>query len=373
MLYPRAALMCKMRVMNQTTAPDTGPRLFAAHPGLRDKIPWTPLVNRPTPVQLMERFSRRLGAEVWVKRDDLSCPHYGGNKPRKLEFLLAQAAHRGKKSLVTIGGIGTNHGLATVILGRRQGFKVTLLLFAQPVSGHVRQNLRLYHAHQAEMILCKSFRAADWRYRWLERLKRPGAYFIPAGGSNQWGALGYLEAGLELADQVKASQMPAPRAVFVAAGTCGTIAGLAAGLRLGGVRTRVVGVQVTPPQAANQALALGMANQALALLRRHDHSVPDVSVNAAELVIDTQHYGSGYGAATAAGSRAMELMAETEGIGLEQTYTAKTLAALVDHARDQPGEGPLLYLSTLSSVDLATDAAAVDPRDLPQPFQRFFK
>lgn len=358
--------------MQSPNTSSSGPLLFQAHPGLRDKIPWLALTQRPTPLALMQDFSRRLGTEVWVKRDDLTCPLYGGNKPRKLEFLLADARRRGKKSLVTIGGIGTNHGLATVILGRSQGFKVALLLFAQPVSNHVRQNMLLYHAHQAEMILCGSMNAAGVRYYLLERLLRPGAYFIPAGGSSVLGALGYVEAGLELAQQIKQGQMPEPRAVFAAAGTCGTVSGLVAGLRLGGVGTPVMGVQVTPASVANQAKALRLANRALGLLRRNDPSVPAVTIGEADLRLDTEHFGAGYGRATEAGRQAMRLMAETEGLKMEQTYTAKTLAGLMDYARANPGGGPLLYLSTLSSVDLSAQAAKVDHRDLPQPFQRFF-
>lgn len=358
--------------MSDNTGQRKTPLLFESYPLLKGSIPWTPLIHAPTPLELLGGFSKRLATEVWVKRDDLSNPLYGGNKPRKLEFLLAAAREKGKRGLVTIGGIGTNHGLATTILGKHLGFGVALLLFAQPVSEHVRHNLLLYHAHTAEMILCESMDDAELRYRETERVRRPGAYFIPAGGSSVLGSLGYVEAGLELAQQIRAGDMPLPCAIFAAAGTCGTVSGLVVGLRLGGMDTPVIGVQVTPPQVANQAGALDLANKALGLLRKHDPGVPALKIGENDLAMDTAHYGMGYGRATAEGREAMELMAATEGLDMEQTYTAKTLAALIDHARAGKGKGPLLYVSTLSSVDHSERIAQVDWHDLPPEFHRFF-
>ena len=135
----------------------TRPWLFEVFPALKQHLPWTPLVDAPTPVQPLEQISARLDREVWIKRDDKTSSEYGGNKPRKLEFLLGEALAQNRKRVVTGGGVGTNHGLATTIFGKQLGLRVTLGLFDQPVTAHVRNNLLLYHAYGAEMKYAGSF------------------------------------------------------------------------------------------------------------------------------------------------------------------------------------------------------------------------
>ena len=102
------------------------PWLFEVFPEMQKRFPWTPLVNAPTPVERLESLSSRVGKDIWIKRDDKTSPIYGGNKPRKLEFILADASASGRKELVTGGGLGSNHALATAIFGQSQGFKVAL-------------------------------------------------------------------------------------------------------------------------------------------------------------------------------------------------------------------------------------------------------
>lgn len=349
------------------------PWLFEAFPALRARVPWTPLVAAPTPVERLERVSGELGAEVWIKRDDLTSPVYGGNKPRKLEFLLGAALSQGRKTVVTGGGLGTNHGLATTIFGRQLGFRVALGLFDQPVTDHVRRNLRLFHAYGAEMLYCGSLSRALLHYYVIQRVRRPTAYFIPAGGSNAVGALGFVDAGLELARQVERKELPAPRAIYVATGTCGTLAGLVVGLKLAGLATRVVGVQVAAPLFANPKAALLLARKTLRLLRRHDAAVPDVALGLDDFRLDTDHFGPGYGHPTESARAAMALMRDCEGITLDLTYTGKAFGALVDHARAGLLTGPVLFWNTFNSVDLSPVADSVDYRALPQPFHRFFE
>ncbi len=201
-------------------------------------------MEAPTPVQALERLSTHLGSEVWIKRDDKTSAKYGGNKPRKLEFLLGQALSRGHKTVVTGGGIGTNHGLATAVFGRTLGFHVVLGLFGQPVTAHVRKSLLLYHAYGAEMFYVSNLLTALWRFYVSERFRRRDAYFIPGGGSSPVGVLGYVDAGLELAMQVERKEMPPPKVIYLPVGSGGTMAGLVLGLRLAGLKTRVVGIRL---------------------------------------------------------------------------------------------------------------------------------
>ncbi|MEW5724157.1 MAG: pyridoxal-phosphate dependent enzyme [Thermodesulfobacteriota bacterium] len=347
------------------------PRLFEVFPALEGRVAWRPLIQGPTPVQPLEKLSRHLGREVWIKRDDLTSPEYGGNKPRKLEFLLAEARAGGKRLLVTGGGLGTNHGLATAFYGRRLGFQVELDLFAQPVTEHVRRNLKLFHVLRARMRFCGGLGGFVLRHYLTGPLLRRGAYFIPPGGSSPVGTLGYVDAGLELAGQVKRGEMPEPEAVFAAVGTCGTMAGLLIGLRLGGLGSRVIGVRVATPLSAHAGAITGLADRTLGLLRRLDPSLPELDVSEAPLVTD--QYGPGYGHPTPAGREAARLAADLEGIRLDLTYTAKTLAALQAYAAAGPGRGPLLFWHTFSAADLAPLAEGVDHRDLPRAFHRFFE
>ena len=359
--------------MASTTAGLSRPWLFEAFPGLEGCLPWVPLVDAPTPVERLEQVSSRLGREVWIKRDDLTSTDYGGNKPRKLEFILGRAMAQGRQALFTGGGLGTNHGLATAIFGRKLGFSVTLGLFYQPVTDHVRKSLRLFHAYGAEMIYMGSIYGFGLRFYVTERLRRPGTFFVAPGGSSAVGTLGYVDAGLELAGQIERGELPLPEVIFVAAGSCGTMAGLILGLRLSGLQTRVVGVRVATSLAASPKAALKLARKAHLLLQRLDPAVPGVEVTMADVVMDHEHFGPGYGHPTPSGRAALELMAEAEGIELELTYTGKTFGALMDHLKNESREGPVLYWHTYNSVGLSDQARGVDYHSLPETFHRFFE
>lgn len=348
------------------------PWLFGVFPELQKRFPWTPLVNAPTPVERLENLSAQIGKEIWIKRDDKTSPIYGGNKPRKLEFILADASASGRKELVTGGGIGSNHTLATAIFGQRQGFKVALGLFSQPVTEHVRMNLLLDHAYGAEMIHFSSLMSAVLHYYLITRLQRPKAYFIPPGGSNPIGTLGYVDAALELVMQLESKAMPMPESIFVAAGTCGTVAGLLLGMKLANVKTRIIGVQVAPNMFSNPKTVLNLARKTLKFMRRHDPTVPEVKLNLEDISFEKGHFGKGYGYPTEAGKSAMRLIADTEGIQLDLTYTAKTFGALLEHVKDSSTNGPVLFWHTFNSADLSPKLLGVEPTSLPKELSSYF-
>ncbi|MFH1090948.1 MAG: pyridoxal-phosphate dependent enzyme [Pseudomonadota bacterium] len=347
--------------------------LFKAYPGLEGHIPWVSLVNAPTPVSRLEKLSVDLGRDIWIKRDDLTSADYGGNKPRKLEFLLAEAGTQNKKTLVTAGGLGTNHGLATAIMGRKLGFQVRLGLFEQPVTGQVLKHLRLFKAFGAEMKLCGRFFEDTVEDCLGEEMNHPEVYFIPLGGSNALGTLGFVNASLELAEQVKKGRMPLPEAIFVAAGTCSSFAGLLLGTHLAGLDTKVIGVRVTPEDTSNPDRVMEFIQGAGELMRRHDPAVPERPITRDDVLLDHDQLGDGYAHVTGAGQAALEAMARRQSIRLDLTYTAKTLAALLNFVRTGPGRGPLLFWNTYNSVDLSAVADKVDHRSLPREFHRFFE
>ena len=342
-------------------------------PAVRD-LPRVPLTSLPTPVQRLAQLERIAdGASLWCKRDDLSGAIYGGNKPRKLELLLGAARARGRRRVLTFGGLGTHHGLATAACGRTAGIAATLVLVPQPVTPHVQRTLLLLHALGADLRLASgSAEAAAIGMVTLARyaLRGEPAALIPAGGTSLLGALAYLNAGLELVEQVRAGVMPEPAAVFVALGSGGTTAGLLAGLRLGGLSSRVVAVRVNDVLPPSQGRLLRLAR---ACLRRF---APDAAVRltAADLTLELRYLGPGYGAATPEAEAALRQLAETEGIQLETTYTAKCLAAFLDSARDPATRGrPLLFWNTFSAIEPAIPGSILPgPDALPVPFRRFF-
>ncbi|MEO8602699.1 MAG: pyridoxal-phosphate dependent enzyme, partial [bacterium] len=284
-------------------------------------LPRHALTNLPTAVAPLERLMHGAGVgPLWIKRDDVSSPLYGGNKPRKLEWLLGAAQARGRRAVITFGGIGTHHGLATALCARDAGLRTVLVLMPQPVTAHVRQCLLLHCASGAEMHLAGSVGGIVARSLALctrELLRGQAMAIIPTGGTSPLGAVGYVNAAFELAEQVRAGALPEPAAIIVPLGSGGTVAGLALGCRLAGLQTRVVGVLVTdilPPSAARLA-RLGRAT--LARLRGVDPGLPSVSLTAVDLSVETGFLGAGYGAETEAGAAAARAIADGEGIALE--------------------------------------------------------
>ena len=350
------------------------PLLFDAYPGLRQTLPWQPLAVLPTACRPLNRLG---GGSLWIKRDDLNSEIYGGNKIRKLEFLLADARRRGARRLITVGGIGTNHGLATAVYCRQLGIRCTLLLYRQPVTANVIQNLKLFVAHGAILHYHPNLLRAMLAYYLWMRLRHPGAYFVYPGGSDPLGTIGFVNAAFELARQIEQGELPAPAAVICPFGSGGTLAGLALGARMSGLEAEIVGVRVIASHlgaiaAATPDSVTRLMSRTLALLRRCDPRIPNLELKTPKIL--NAYFGRGYGVPTTAGRLAARRFRDLEGIELEPTYTAKTAAAVLDMCRQQPGTaGPVLYWHTYNSVDLSPVAAAVDVHRLPLALQPFLK
>jgi D-cysteine desulfhydrase len=350
--------------------------LFRAYPDLAGRIERVPFVKGPTPVEPF-RLEGFADDSLFIKRDDRSCPLYGGNKARKLEFVLGAALARGTRRLVTTGGIGTHHGLATAILGREVGLSTTLVLVSQPVTPEVKELLQLQAAFGAEQLYGGNVPGAALQVlRVLLRssLRGERPTLVPTGGSSARGNLGFVSAGFELAEQVRAGELPEPAEIFVPVGTGGTAAGLALGLKLAGLSSRVVGVLVTdilPPGPARLARA---ARASLRLLRSAGAHAPDLAIGADDLSLIGDQLGDGYGSATPA-AREAQAAAARQGVRLETTYSAKCLAALRERAArgEVAGAGaPVLFWNTFNGIDV-TRAAPRSPESsiVPAAFQRF--
>ncbi len=345
--------------------------LFTRFPALVGRSPWTPLCSLPTPVVRAEKLERELGSgPLWCKRDERSAALYGGNKPRKLEWVFGDALARGRRRVLTTGAYGTNHGLATALYARELGLTCELVLVPQPVTDGVRARLLELAAAGAELHHARN--SAHAALAVMARLARhPRTVYLPTGGSNPRGALGFIDAGLELAAQVRAGELPEPARVYVALGSGGSAAGLAAGLALGGLRTQVVAVLVTYRIPLPARMATRLARRSLELLARAGADVDPRGVDVAgRLEIERRFVGRGYGHPTPEAERAVELAAGLEGLVLERVYTGKALAAL--GLRERGGREPVVFWNSYAGK-LPVTPAGVTPRALPPLFRRLFE
>jgi D-cysteine desulfhydrase len=317
------------------------------------------------------------GVQLLVKRDDRSCTSYGGNKPRKLEFVIGSCLERGIRRLVTTGGLGTNHGLATTILGREAGLSTTLLLVDQPVTEKVREYLLLFAAYGAEVVYGRNIPGAALqciRILARSRLRGERAALVPAGGSSTLGILGFVSAAFELEEQIQEGILERPSEIYLPVGSGGTYVGLGLGLRLAGIASRVVGILVTDILPPSPARLAKVAKATLGRLRRADPSIPELTLGPGDFPITTGQVGPGYGSPTPAAEEAVRAASDA-GLHLETTYTGKCLAEIRDRARRGAlGEGPILFWNTFSSVDPKRRAPhPLDPARLPGRLRKLFE
>ncbi len=246
-------------------------RLHRHLPGL--DLGHVALGSGPTPVRQVDEVLG-LRAPLWVKDDGaFGDGPWGGNKVRKLEWILPEAQRRGERVLLSVGGIGTHWGLALATYARRLGFETLLGLVDQPVDDHVREQLARLLTSGAEIHRFSSparLRAAApwllWRGSRGRGLRRRLPWYLPAGGSNPFGAVAYVDAALELAAQVEAGELPEPGTVVVPVGSGGTVAGLTLGLRLAGLRSRVLGIVVNDSLRLDADAMAGLATRTARLL-----------------------------------------------------------------------------------------------------------
>jgi len=355
------------------------PVLFEAYPKLKENIPWVPLGDFPTPVHKLEKLGKEVGAEtLYIKRDDLSSTIYGGNKVRKLEFVLAQAQQKKADTLITIGAAGTNHGLATTIHGHRLGMKSILILLDQPVAEYAKKNLLLDHLHNAKLVKTSMLRIVFtvlWQYLInMKPLQRRLPRYIPPGGSTPLGCLGYVNAAFELKAQVAEGLIPEPDYLFVALGTMGTGAGLHLGCRLADLKTRVIGIRVTERWMCSPQKWAALINNTNRYLRENDPEIPRIEVLPAELTFLDDYSGERYAQFTAEGMVAVSLMSSLEKIRLEGTYTGKALAGALDYMRkNHLQDKVLLFWNTHNSVDLSHLVKDMDYRQLPKSLHSYFE
>ncbi len=349
--------------------------LYRKFPGLKE-LPRVDLVESPTPVERLPKSEEKLGMQqIWIKRDDLTNSLYGGNKPRKYEFMMADALEKGKKDILTIGGIGSNHALANTIYCKELGLNSHIFLIDQPLLPMVRKNMLCDYYFGGHMHYCKSELGVACKiikhfiFNWK-------SYLIMPGASVPLGTIGFVNAAFELAKQVKHGEIPEPDHLFVAVGSGGTCAGLTLGLELAGLNTKVHGVRVAMHFVTSERAVLRLAKKTLKLMRKTDPSIPKISKSklSERLRIYHRFYGGEYGRITEEGLEAVEFIKDDE-IELETTYTGKAFSGLLSHCRECQGnekEKIILFWNTYNSRNLSEICKKVDYHDLPEVFHKFF-
>ena len=347
------------------------------YPGLA-KIPWIGIGEYPSRVDKLKALGDMYGfPELYIKRDDLCHRVYGGNKVRKLEYVLADAKAKGACLLITMGASGSNQVLATGIHGGEQGFEVMGVMFDQPNADYVRKNLLLDHYFSIDIKYSSGIAgelvSLGWNYV-TARVERRKPYFITAGASSSLGNLGFVNAVYELSSQVEEGVVPEIDYIVVAAGSLGTSAGLDLGCRLLGMKTRVVAVVVSMPFLVNRFMMARMVRNIDSYMRRYDQSVPTVDVGKEDLILPSDYVGKDYAYFTEPSVKMVADMRELEGIHIDPTYTGKAFSGGLDWlGKKGENDKTVLFWDTYNSVDLSPLAAQVDYRDLPRSFHKYFE
>ena len=301
------------------------------------RFPRISLGHLPTPLEPMERLRAALGADcpaLFVKRDDCTGLATGGNKTRKLEFLLGEALALAAGAVVTFGAVQSNHARQTAAAAAKLGLPCDLILIdmvarhseAYRHSGNVLFDRLLgarVHVVKDDKAAGAALQAAAAAHTQAGR----GVYVVPIGGSNAVGSFGYVAAFDEIAAQAEAMGLTVD-AIVHGSSSGGTQAGLVAGATLADSATRIMGVNVYKKRGGDIAEAV----HTLALETLHAMGIPLLNVSSRVHVIDG-YQGAAYGIATDGMREAVELVARTEGLLLDPVYSGKAMAALIGEVR----------------------------------------
>jgi len=367
------------------------PYLFDLFPNLKGKVPWISLLTGvPTNVDRLTELEKEFdldGGRIYIKRDDKNHHIYGGNKLRKFEFIFGKVLKKKKKGVVTCGGIGTNHGLACAIVCHdlNPNLKCQLYLFHQPLTWHVQRSLLLFDYFKAKLHLGKGDLGTFFKFL-LFKLRHPKYFLMFPGGSpllgigSSLGTVGFMNAAVELKKQTDENLFPEPDVIFVAGGSVGTAAGLVAGCKLLGLKTKVHIVAVYTSLTSNPSAIMKNANKAIKYLHKQDNNIPNIKINEEDFVFITGYLGSGYGIKTSKAQNAVDKVVELEGhkkdFKLETTYTGKTMAAMFDYLKQGENKDKIiLFWNTYNSIDLDNylRETGFKYRKLPKKFHKFFE
>lgn len=368
----------------------TFPPLFKKFPALQKQIPYINLGTFPTPVFFCGKLAAHEGitGSFYVKDDGQSgksdglVQDFGGNKIRKLEFLIADALHNTDKTLLGRGGTGTNFGTAAAIYGEMMGLNTVLVLGDQPNSYTVQRNIKLMAAvgtdiRVAPFGICNLTTLAMEFLR-IKKVTGRFPYLLKTGGSNGRGALGFVNAVLELQEQINKGLVKKPRYVHAAVGngSGGTVAGLLLGLCVAGLDANIVAVHVEPEDRAGEVLddLKAIFKEANELLHNADPQIPLYEFPASRLMEVKDYCGEDYGLSTKEALDARILLYETHKIELDGTYAGKLLAgSLAFIKRNSLQKEDHVLWNGYCSSKFEKQTANVDTKQLSHALRRYFE
>ncbi len=356
------------------------PDIFQAYPRLEKSIPWIEMGNYPTPVEKMSKLGGMLGyPNLWVKRDDLSSQKMGGNKVRVMEFLLAEMKASGKTVAISPGALGSNQILASGIYGKDLGFKIVGIFFKQCPTDYMCKHMLIDKTMGVEFNHVNSPYLVPFMilYHYLRNFdfgKRQFPFYIPTFGSSATCAFGYFNAMFELKKQIDQGLLPEPDYIFVTAGTGGTMSGIQLGARVLGMKTEVIGVRITDYLACNERIVASILNRAHKKLSKAGADLPALKFSAKDVKMIHNFFGGEYAAITEEAKSAKKMLAEIEGLTLDTTYTAKTMAAMIKYLKDRNlKDKNILFWHTYNTKDLGRFLDQnLCGKNLPESFQGYF-
>ncbi len=314
-----------------------------------DSFPRLALAEYPTPLEHLPRLSRELGRAIYIKRDDGIGPAMGGNKTRKLDYLMAEAQECKARKVVTFGGLQSNHARITAAAARMCGMEPHLFYFERRPA-RLRGNLLINQLLGAKLHFIPlgggdggmTLETAIRLVRLVAWAMVGPHYFIPVGGHNWRGCLGYVRAAFETDEQARALGI-ANAHLIVAAGSGGTLAGLMAGLALADSPLQLLGIDVGKLWKSFPTSIAGLANELCERLKQPWAFTPECVP-----LIEGAYVGQAYAVPSEQGIIALKRLARTEGIVLDPVYTAKAFAGLLDLVeRKQLGhDEPVIFLHT---------------------------
>jgi len=362
--------------------------LFKYYPELQKKLSYIALGDLPTPVYFCKNLSATFShAKIFIKHDGTTgkitadgTRTFGGNKLRKLQYLLADAIAHGHHTVLTFGCVGSNHALQTTVCAQELGLKTICMLRHQPNSHVVQRNLLLQKAHNAQVYfspdtVVHGLMTAAVCY---DQKQRTGQfpYVIPVGGSCARGAVGYVEAAFELKEQIESNILPVPDRMYVTLGSAGTASGLLLGLKAAGITTKVYLVIEAPETVPGTALkkVYRLFAETNALLQSYDSTFPTCSLHEHDYEVITDCAGRGYGLFTQEAVDAINILYTHEKIKLDGTYTGKCFSALIRDVQSGSCNGQtILFWNTFCGEDFNDIIATVDYHQLPHALHRYFE
>jgi 1-aminocyclopropane-1-carboxylate deaminase/D-cysteine desulfhydrase-like pyridoxal-dependent ACC family enzyme len=346
--------------------------LGIAYPALAANLRKTTIASLPTPVSHHDIHTSAGKRTIVVKHDDQTNALYGGNKIRKLEYILQRARERGAERVATFGAVGSNHALATALHAKELGLDCTCFLAHQVRTPNIRKALDTHLRLGTELVRWGGgVNRLELYRRYLQNRK---TWVIPLGGTCWLGAVGFVNAGLEIAAQIDVGELKIPDRIYIANGTMGSVAGLGIGIALAGLETEIHAIRVADNRFVKREVLDRLMAKTAKLLNRYDSSIPADISGQAKIVWRGEFYAGGYAAIDDVTNKAVGFARDQLNLTLETTYTGKAFAALLHDLSFTDDDANYLFWNTYNSAELPTTSHSGGPRPgLPSQFERYFE